>query len=407
MAVTARRSKPRQRRASADAVEETPTPARKRIAIACQGGGSQCAFVAGALNRLFARGVDERFRIVGLSGTSGGALTAALAWIGLLERADGDGEEIGERIIACWKDLSARTPQEIALDRICIDLVRMVEHGYLPSVAVSPSSPQFQLWSQVTAAMIARPEFTDLGALLRKHIDFDRLPRLIKPESPVLLVGAGDVLQGNFKIFSSAKNEISVEALLASAAIPTLFPAVWARGHAYWDGIFASNPPVVALLQKPFMSPGLRVIEDQRPQEIWIIQINRARHGSVPEMPSDITDRRNHLAGNLSLQHELQMIEMWNVLIQEGGLTKRFRDRFGIDAREPIAVRFIRMSEELQEGLDYPSKLSREPRHIERLIADGEAQADVFLEEIGHPRSFTPEGTVFEGVDEHGPMAPA
>jgi len=31
---------------------------RKRIAIACQGGGSQCAFVAGALKALFAHRVD-------------------------------------------------------------------------------------------------------------------------------------------------------------------------------------------------------------------------------------------------------------------------------------------------------------------------------------------------------------
>ena len=57
---------------------------RKRIAIACQGGGSQCAFVAGALKTLFASRIDERFQIVGLSGTSGGAFTAALAWLGLL-----------------------------------------------------------------------------------------------------------------------------------------------------------------------------------------------------------------------------------------------------------------------------------------------------------------------------------
>ena len=53
---------------------------RRRIAIACQGGGSQCAFVAGALDELFSHGVQDRYDIVGLSGTSGGALTAAVAW---------------------------------------------------------------------------------------------------------------------------------------------------------------------------------------------------------------------------------------------------------------------------------------------------------------------------------------
>src|ERR1044071_7408167 len=107
----------------------------KRIAIACQGGGSQCAFVAGALNALFAQKVHERFRIVGLSGTSGGAFTAALAWLGLLKWAQGDRTPIGDRIIACWKDLSAQTPQEIAFDRICTEMVRLVESGILPTFA--------------------------------------------------------------------------------------------------------------------------------------------------------------------------------------------------------------------------------------------------------------------------------
>src|SRR5262245_46387121 len=96
---------------------------RKRIAIACQGGGSQCAFVAGALRTLLARGVQHRHQIVGLSGTSGGAITAALAWMGLLKQARGDTTPIEDRIIACWKDLSAQTPQEILIDGFVIQML--------------------------------------------------------------------------------------------------------------------------------------------------------------------------------------------------------------------------------------------------------------------------------------------
>jgi NTE family protein len=345
----------------------------KRIAIGCQGGGSQCAFIAGALNALFAQKVHERFRIVGLSGTSGGAFTAALGWLGLLKRAQGDATPIGDRIIACWKDLSAQTPQEIALDRIGLGLLRLVEDGLVPSLASSPSTFRFQLASKAAALMVSRPEFTDLRALLVKHIDFASLPGLIRADSPVLLVGAGDVLDGGFKTFSSAHGEIKVEALLASAAIPTLFPAVWVDGHAYWDGIFSSNPPVFGFLQKAFRG------EAPVPEEIWIIQVNRAQHDTVPERPSDISDRRNHLAGNLSLQHELQLVDVVNTLIQEGALTERFKARLGVDLTGPIAVRFIRMSKALQDSLDYPSKLSRLPSHIDRLIADGERQANDFL----------------------------
>jgi hypothetical protein len=40
------------------------------------------------------------------------------------------------------------------------------------------------------------------------------------------------------------------------------------------------------------------------------------------------------------------------------------------------------MSQTLQENLDYPSKLSRLPAHIDRLIANGEAQATAFLSEL-------------------------
>src|SRR3954452_22072257 len=106
---------------------------RKRIAIACQGGGSQCAFVAGALKALFNNGIDQRYHIVGLSGTSGGALTAAVAWMGLLEHPHSDGTAIADRIIACWNDLTAQSPQEIAFDRTCTELMRLTGRGVLPS----------------------------------------------------------------------------------------------------------------------------------------------------------------------------------------------------------------------------------------------------------------------------------
>ena len=103
----------------------------------------------------------------------------------------------------------------------------------LPSFASSPASPQSQFMMKALSRMIGRPEFTDLRALIVKHIDFDALPALIEPASPILLAGAGDVIDGTFKLFSSACGEIKPEALLASAAIPNLFPAVWIDGHAY------------------------------------------------------------------------------------------------------------------------------------------------------------------------------
>lgn len=41
-----------------------------------------------------------------------------------------------------------------------------------------------------------------------------------------MLVGAANVLSGEFKAFSSHRDEINADIILASAAIPTLFRAV-------------------------------------------------------------------------------------------------------------------------------------------------------------------------------------
>jgi NTE family protein len=348
---------------------------RKRIAIACQGGGSQCAFVAGALKAMFADGIQDRYRIVGLSGTSGGAFTAALAWAGVLKKAHGDTTPIEDGIVACWNDLTAQTSREVAFDQYCVDLVRLVEKGYLPSFATSPSSPQFRLFSRLASLYISRPAFTDLRALLVRHLDFERLAPLDGPDRPTLLVGAVDVTDGTFKTFSSWRGDVGIDALLASAAIPTLFPAAQVAGRAYWDGIFSSNPPVLAFLQRSYFGAGAL------PEEIWIIQVNRSSHESVPDKPADIFDRRNHLAGNLSLQHELQTIELVNFLLGQRAITDEFRHRFGLDVSDAVKVRFIRMSRALEDKLDYPSKLSRQPDHIASLIADGEMQARRFLAE--------------------------
>ena len=57
---------------------------KRKVAIACQGGGSHSAFTAGVLRGVLqeAQKKDASFEIVGLSGTSGGAIcrTACLAW---------------------------------------------------------------------------------------------------------------------------------------------------------------------------------------------------------------------------------------------------------------------------------------------------------------------------------------
>jgi NTE family protein len=50
---------------------------KKRVAIACQGGGSHTAFTASVLKGLLRSGLLQEHEVVALSGTSGGAVCAA------------------------------------------------------------------------------------------------------------------------------------------------------------------------------------------------------------------------------------------------------------------------------------------------------------------------------------------
>src|SRR5690606_41723481 len=78
-----------------------------RVAIACQGGGSHASFSAGVLLELLRPEHRRRYELVALSGTSGGAISAALAWRGLL--ASGV-DEATERLYGFWRDITARDP---------------------------------------------------------------------------------------------------------------------------------------------------------------------------------------------------------------------------------------------------------------------------------------------------------
>ncbi|HYZ06332.1 MAG TPA: hypothetical protein VE691_14780, partial [Rubrobacter sp.] len=81
--------------------------------------------------------------------------------------------------------------------------------------------------------------------MLERRADFAEVG--VQPENsyPMLLVGAVDVLSGEFRTFNSRQDRITPETILASAAIPNLFCSVRpGDGGTYWDGLFSQNPPV-------------------------------------------------------------------------------------------------------------------------------------------------------------------
>ena len=320
------------------------TNGTRRVAIACQGGGSHTAFTAGVLRRLLPAREMEGYEVVGLSGTSGGAVCALLAWHHLL-RGDADGA--AEALTAFWEDNSATAPHE----KFWNDWI--VWASNLENFVVTPSVSPYDNYF----ASLGLEEFRKM---LERRVDFGSVGMQPEGSYPVLLVGAVDVLSGEFRAFNSRWDRISADTILASAAIPTFFRSVPVDEGTYWDGLFSQNPPVRDLI-------------DTGPDEIWVIQINPRERASVPKTVAEITDRRNELSGNLSLHQELHFIEKIDQMLDEGHIAPGGKYR-------QIVVRLIELSRSrLSLSLGTASKLNRDPRFIKRLMAHGEARAEEFL----------------------------
>jgi hypothetical protein len=60
----------------------------------------------------------------------------------------------------------------------------------------------------------------------------------------------------------------------------------------------------------------------EKPDELWIIQINPETRKNEPVSVKEITDRRNELAGNISLNQEVYFIETVNKWVKAGYLDK-------------------------------------------------------------------------------------
>lgn len=316
------------------------------IAIACQGGGSHTAFTAGVLSRWLEDDALDAFEIKGLSGTSGGAICALLAWSALLEKKP---EEARGRLASFWAANSADSPPEKFVNDMILAASRMSQ--YVTAPAISP-------YSTPTSVM----SLEHLRSLLDGALDFDVITRLAAvagDRAPLLLLGAVDVLSGSFKAFNSHEGEISADAVLASAAIPNLFRSVPVDGHLYWDGLFSQNPPIGDLLHA-------------EPDEIWVVQINPTERVTEPTSVMEIEDRRNELGGNLSLYQELNFIEQVDSMIERGVLrSQRYR---------PVTIRILEMNRPpSSERLGYASKLNRDPAFLRELIEQGEGQAGEFL----------------------------
>ena len=356
---------------------------KTKIAIACQGGGAETAFTAGALQALFEAGIDKEFEIVSLGGTSGGAVCAALIWYALQ-----NGEQlVSRRLLEFWTESNRpKSMPEHLFNQWAVTWSRLIGRGYMPTLEMSPYSPIAKYVLRM-ATIGHRKTFADFKEALKAHIDFERI-REWGPlkKRPILVIGAAGVLSGKLRKFVSCNEVIQIEHILASCCVPNIFPAVEIGDDAYWDGLFADNPPIGALVRPALVGEG------NIPEEIWLVKIEPTSRPNIPTEPDDILDRRKQMEGNCALLNQLGAIMILNDIYVWGGYTPellkflqwekpiRIPKVYADTEDKPYHIPHIEMSREVYQKIDWEAKLDRSAQNIDMLMEDGRKRAREFLE---------------------------
>ncbi|WP_308916774.1 patatin-like phospholipase family protein [Jannaschia sp. LMIT008] len=315
----------------------------KRINLALQGGGAHGAFTWGALDRILA---DDRIEVAAISGTSAGALNGAAVKAGL---AQGSRDLARENLEWLWTQVGAITEPHWAswlssISPMAVSMGVEASSGYqwvdLVSRGVSP---------------YLTPDWNDRA--LRRIVDRFAFRHVRSPQGPQFHICATNVRTGKIRLFT--RNQISTDAILASACLPTLFPAIEIDGEAYWDGGYTGNPALF-----PLFEPDL-------PRDILIVNINPLERPEVPVTARDIQNRINEISFNTSLLRELRAIEFAQRLVRGGKVEP--------GAMKDVIVHMI-ADDALMRQLSVATKLVPNPVVIHQLRDAGAKAAGAFLD---------------------------
>jgi NTE family protein len=314
------------------------------IDLALQGGGSHGAFTWGVLDRLLE---EPWLQIAGISGTSAGAMNAAVLADGWTEGGAAGARDALDRY---WRSVSRaaafsplqRSPLDYFMGRWSLD--------------TSPAYLFTDLMSRVLSPYDLNPlGFNPLREILAKAIDFERLGG-----APIkLFITATRVRTGRGRIFRNA--EINADVLLASACLPTMFRAIEIDGEPYWDGGYAGNPTITPL------------VRETDAHDTILVQINPTERPEEPRTAAEILNRLNEISFNSPLAKELRMIALLRQVADPGT---------GEGARW-AQMRTHRVKSDMLATFGASSKLNAEWAFVSKLRDEGRRAASEFLDAHG------------------------
>jgi len=329
--------------AQAAAMAPGVTREPRTINLALQGGGAHGAFAWGVLDRL----LDEpSLSFEGIVATSAGAMNAAVMAYGL---AEGGRRGAQKALANFWRRVSHAAAfgplQPSVLDRLSSS--RSLEH--------SPAFVMFDLVTRLMSPYQFNPlNVNPLRGVLEHSIDLDAI-RMSR--CPVKLnICATNVRSGKVKVFGN--DELSIDAIMASACLPFLFQAVEIDGEAYWDGGYMGNPAIFPL------------IYTCETPDVVIVHINPIERQEVPKSAMEILNRINEISFNSSLMREMRAIAFVTQLIESDAGK-------GLDLKR-IHVHGI-SDEEAMRGLGVSSKLNADWGALSDLRDRGRERAEEWI----------------------------
>jgi NTE family protein len=184
-------------------------PGGDRLGVVFAGGGAKAAYEAGLGLALQERGIVP----TAIGGTSAGAISAILV-------ATGEAERLAE----LWRT--------IRREDVFAYRAPAVFGGLLPG----------WLGLRVLVGSQGLLDPAPLRATLGRHIDLGR----VRSSRVAVLILATDLVSGAAQRFDNAS--LTLDALVASATVPGLFPAVAVNGRLLVDGGVVQRAPVLELL---------------------------------------------------------------------------------------------------------------------------------------------------------------
>jgi NTE family protein len=276
--------------------------AKTSLNLALQGGGAHGAFTWGVLDRLLE---EEDIEIEGITATSAGAMNAAALKHGWVL---GGNAGAREWLDTFWLRVSGL---DGVFGEAMMDWLR----------AISPSPAVTARFLELNPAVLAAEAVTRvLSPYQFNPTNFHPLRGIVEEmlgsaavcstQGPKLFINATNVRDGKPRIFMG--DEITADAILASACLPTLYQAIeiddprTGRREAYWDGGYVGNPALYPLFY------------NTRSPDILIVHINPLYRENLPTTSSEIISRINEVSFNASLLHELRAIDFVNRLLDRG-----------------------------------------------------------------------------------------